>query len=249
MVTLHTMKELEDYDWFPPMLRQMQLEFIGYTVYATALLKPLVPLMDERIATPKYVQLVDLCSGSGMPMLYLAKQIKHNLPITLTDKFPQPNATNAVLRYQQKAVDVLKMQWNTNTIYTMFNAFHHFNNIEQKQIIQNAAEQKATVLIVEILTPSVWTMVQVLFTATVLQLIFTPFVPPFRWQRLLFTYLIPINIVTVLWDGIISVLKSKSKKGFIDLANATSTNDYNVQVQFLKSKGNTLILLQGKPND
>jgi hypothetical protein len=34
------------------------------------------------------------------------------------------------------------------------------------------------------------------------------------WRKLLFTYIIPLNILTISIDGIISVFKSKSKNQF-----------------------------------
>ena len=40
-----------------------------------------------------------------------------------------------------------------------------------------------------------------------LLLVLTPFVRPFRWSRLLFTYLIPLIPLLVLFDGTVSMLR------------------------------------------
>jgi hypothetical protein len=41
-----------------------------------------------------------------------------------------------------------------------------------------------------------------------------PMIRPFEWKRLIFTYILPLNVLTVLIDGYISVFKSKSSKDY-----------------------------------
>ncbi|NOT61867.1 MAG: class I SAM-dependent methyltransferase, partial [Acidobacteria bacterium] len=36
----------------------------------------------------------------------------------------------------------------------------------------------------------------------------TPFIRPFRWTRLLWTYLLPVVPLVVVFDGVVSVLRS-----------------------------------------
>ena len=38
-------------------------------------------------------------------------------------------------------------------------------------------------------------------------LLFTPFVRPFRWSRLFFTYLVPLIPMLVLFDGTVSMMR------------------------------------------
>ena len=45
-----------------------------------------------------------------------------------------------------------------------------------------------------------------------LLLLLTPFVRPFRWSRLLFTYLIPLIPLLVLFDGTVSFLRLYSRE-------------------------------------
>jgi hypothetical protein len=241
------MKELEDYNWFPSKLRQFQSEFIGYVVYKFALYKPIIPIVDNVIAIQKITQIVDLCSGSGLPSLYISKNLKMPISILLTDKFLASEKVKTVLPYQTSPIDALTISFEKNTLYTMFNAFHHFNKEEQKLIITNAKTAKATLLIVEILTPNVFTFLQVIFTSTIGQLLLTPFIKPFGWLRLLFTYIIPINMVTVLIDGIISVTKSKTKEQYHNLLKDMETKEYTIETNSIFRLGNKLILITAQP--
>jgi hypothetical protein len=44
----------------------------------------------------------------------------------------------------------------------------------------------------------------------VLVVLATPFIRPFTWSRLLWTYLVPLVPLTCCWDGIISQLRARS---------------------------------------
>ena len=41
------LKELEDYNWFPKILRRWQMEFIGTIAIWTKLYQPLIPILQQ----------------------------------------------------------------------------------------------------------------------------------------------------------------------------------------------------------
>ncbi len=51
-------------------------------------------------------------------------------------------------------------------------------------------------------------------------LLVTPFIRPFRWGRLLFTYLIPIVPLFVLWDGVVSALRTYTLAEMLEMTEA-----------------------------
>jgi hypothetical protein len=57
-------------------------------------------------------------------------------------------------------------------------------------------------------------MLKVLFMTTAGTLLLTPFIRPFSFRRLLFTYVLPLNIITITYDGIVSVCRSTSAGGY-----------------------------------
>lgn len=86
---------------------------------------------------------------------------------------------------------------------TMFNAFHHFAPKSARLVLQNAVQARQPVGIFEIPERSLIMMVAFLFTPVYVALA-TPFVRPFRWTRLLWTYVIPLIPLTCWWDGLVS---------------------------------------------
>jgi hypothetical protein len=219
------LKELEDYNWFPRIFRQMQMHYIGEAVVLLNSYKPLQQLFAHIFNKHNYINWSDCCSGSGAPALALHKNSTKNISISLSDKYP----IEASIQQQ----DLLKMSFSSNNMYTIFNAFHHFNKQSQSQVIANAQEANAKLVIVEVLKYNIWGFIQVFLLATIGQWLLTPFMKKLNWQQLLFTYLIPINVLTVLYDGILSVWASKSCHSNLHALSKSFPN--YLQYQTLKS--------------
>jgi hypothetical protein len=65
-------------------------------------------------------------------------------------------------------------------------------------------------------------------------LVVTPFIGPFRWSRLLWTYLIPVIPVVLWFDSIVSVLRVYSVE---DLSNLTiGLNSYRWDIGRVRSR-------------
>ncbi|MEY2918689.1 MAG: hypothetical protein RIS73_2403, partial [Bacteroidota bacterium] len=126
------LKELEDYNWFPKILRRWQMEFIGTIAIWTKLYQPLTPILQQMIEENKIISLQDLCSGSGIPAIYIHRQLAMPLPMLLTDKYPDESFANKpAITYSVHPVDILRLHPVKNICYTMFNAFHHFTAVQQ----------------------------------------------------------------------------------------------------------------------
>jgi hypothetical protein len=126
----------------------------------------------------------------------------------------------------------------------MFNAFHHFGDAEKLKIAQNIQTSGSVAFLVEILEPRIVCFLKVLFLTTIGNLLLTPFIRPFSLRRLFFTYILPVNMFTITFDGIVSVLKSRSvkqyQKLFTDYENA-------IEIFRLKKGLSTLIIIQIQP--
>jgi ubiquinone/menaquinone biosynthesis C-methylase UbiE len=203
------MKELEDLPWFPSVLRNDQTAFIGYVVNRFRLYRPF--LRHLRSLSIPATLMVDLCSGSGAPAVRIFRESHRFTRLTLTDRFPAPwQSRDERVDYDQRRVDAREMPFTPGCCYTMFNALHHFSDAEKLQIVQRIKASGSHGLFVEILEPGPATMLKVLLTTTLGTLLFTPFIRPLSLRRLFFTYILPVNLITITYDGIVSVLKSRT---------------------------------------
>lgn len=217
------LRELEDYDWFPAELRKQQTGYIGWMVRAFKVYDFLIHEIDKE-AENHQRRITDLCSGNGGPWQSLATSKKlSNCEIVLTDLYPQiPAQIMPNCKYEPSPVSALNCKDKAKGLVTMFNAFHHFNSFQRKEIVKQMIENERTFMVCEILRPNLLDFFRIFLATTFGQLLFAPFVTPFSLKRILFTYVIPINIVTVAYDGMLSVFKSLSAKDWNEMLDMIS---------------------------
>jgi len=203
------MQELEDLPWFPAIFRNYQTEHIG--TLAVLLSVPDVFLAYLRRSAPREGPLVDLCSGSGELAATLFRRAGQFTGLTLTDLYPHWgfSAPERVI-YDPRPLNVLALDPVPGTCYTMFNAFHHFTAGEQEGLVRKCRKAGVEAFFVELLEPTMLCMVKVLVASTIGVLLLAPFVKPFSLGRLFFTYVLPVNVLTITWDGVVSVLRSRT---------------------------------------
>ncbi len=207
------MKELEDLGWFPARLRNYQTEFIGSVVLWLRVYDRVVDRLRSR---PEPLRpMVDLCSGSGEPAISIHRASAAFSSLTLTDKYPgrAPPLGVAVV-YVPASVDVLQLDFAPGTCYTMFNAFHHFPDADKLRILQRIRASGSEACFVELLEPTVVCFIKVLLMTTLGTVLLTPFVRPFSLGRLFFTYILPVNVLTITYDGAVSVLRARSARRY-----------------------------------
>ena len=66
------MRELEDYTWFPTILRKFQMDFIGFVVSRFNFYDVFIQHLINNNETP--IPMYDLCSGSGEPAITIFKK-------------------------------------------------------------------------------------------------------------------------------------------------------------------------------
>jgi hypothetical protein len=214
--------ELEDLPGFPSVLRRQQVEFIGWLVDAFGIYAPVTPLLRAALDRVGTQEVTDLGSGSGGPVYYLAGQPQlARARFLLTDRYPAPTPTSSrAVVWHAEPVDALSPSAPGSGVLTLFNAFHHFTHAQQHQLVQTHGRRG--VLVFEVLQPTLLTFVKILFTTTIGQLLVAPFVRPFRWERLLFTYLLPVNLLTIAWDGLVSVVRSSQPRPLVQRLQAAA---------------------------
>ena len=79
-----------------------------------------------------------------------------------------------------------------------------------------------------------------------LVLFVTPLIRPFRWRRLVLTYLIPVLPLAILWDGLVSALRTYSVEEMKDLVSEFPSYDWTVKVM-RSAHGESLPTLVGVP--
>ena len=239
------LKELEDYPWFPAYLRKMQLEYVGWI---SVQLKLYRPVLDEMKKIPNK-NWTDLASGSGWPAFYLQKNASHQIHYTLSDLYPESvsNEVKKQTEVELEPLNLIDLQPETGKQYSLFNAFHHFTSEQQKQLINKMKEAKASCIIAEVLEPTWICFLQVTLAAFIIQPLTAWAIKPFSIARIITTYLIPIQLITVAWDGWLSVLKSKTVKQYKKILAEFADHQYSIEVKRIQQLQGNLIIIITQP--
>src|SRR5687767_11031943 len=158
---------------------------------------------------------VDLCSGGSGPWLTLEEDLARSGPVQviLSDLYPNIEALSAArersggrLAFHPAPVDATRVPSGLDGVRTIFSAFHHFPPAAARAILADAVAKRRAIVVVEGTDHRAVGLVAMPLQLPLI-LLLTPFVRPFRWSRLLFTYVLPLIPFLVLFDGVMSFLR------------------------------------------
>jgi hypothetical protein len=219
--------EFEDLPWFPSVIRQGMVDYLGILMKTLKFYKPIVPHLRQALDATDEKVITDLCSGNGGPVETISREMANrpDIQFVLTDKFPnQPaweelrKSSSGDIRYKEEPVDVMNIPSGLEGVLTMFSAVHHFRPGDLKHILGQVVEHRRPVAIFDSGDKHLGTVLGIIFIHPVIFLLATPFFKPFRWSRIFFTYLIPLIPLCTIWDGVISVLRLYRKKDLMHIA-------------------------------
>ena len=226
--------ELEDQPWFPRTIRDFATDYLRFVEAKFALHKPVVPLVRDALEQSGAAHVVDLCSGGGGPVLALYEALAAegiSIHFTLTDMYPNLDAFRdisalhpAAISYIANSVDATTVPSELPGLRTMFNAFHHFAPALARSILSSAVEARQPIAIFEVPERALSTILPLLLCPLFVA-VATPFIRPFSWRRLLWTYLIPVVPLISLWDGVISQFRAYTVAEMLELTRGL--DDYN----------------------
>jgi hypothetical protein len=197
--------ELEDLPWLPCVIRDLATDYLQHVERMLGLHRPVTPILADLVRKTGVRTIVDLCSGAGGPLPAVVAELgKADLDVEmiLTDKYPSAAADTPV-----EQVDALDVPARLTGIRTMFNSFHHFAPTDAAAILRDAVSAKQAIAIFEMPERKLAVILSTVL-APFMMLAVTPFIRPFRWRRLLFTYLLPVLPFVCLWDGVVSQLRA-----------------------------------------
>ncbi|MCL6295810.1 hypothetical protein [Jejuia spongiicola] len=246
--------EFEDLKWFPSFLRNYMTDFLQFVSNKFDVYKPIVSIIEEGLEKSKSDTIIDLASGGGGGILKLNESLlkrKPNLKIILTDYYPNIEAfkhTKASannIEYITTSIDALNVPKSLEGLRTQFLSLHHFKPMQAQQILQNVINNESAIAIFEAQERNLKSITFMLLSP-INVLLLTPFIKPFKFGRLLFTYLFPILPILVCWDGLVSVLRTYSIKEMNKLINGLSNGDsYEWKLGKVKSGPSKITYLLG----
>jgi hypothetical protein len=112
---------------------------------------------------------------------------------------------------------------------TLFSSFHHLNPEDARGLLRDSVRRRQAIGIFEAPARHTLTLLSLLFIPFATWL-FVPFRRPFRWSRLLWTYLIPMVPSVLFFDGLISCLRAYSPEELKDMTRGLGGNGYRWEI-------------------
>jgi hypothetical protein len=251
--------ELHEQPWFPSSLRADVTDALQFGFNLLHAYEPIAPLLQSVInQTNSGRSIVDMCSGGGGPWLDLSKKLRcreSGLEILLTDKYPNLEAFESIsassnnhIKYYPEPVDAMNVPSALKGMRTMFTSFHHFLPENARAILQNAVDAGESIGIFEA-TKRAPSAIALIFVGTLLMFLHTPRIRPFRWSRLLWTYLIPIIPMVLLFDGVVSCLRTYRPQELHEIVEKLTGCQYKWEIGELAGKRAPVTYLIGYPNE
>lgn len=232
--------EIHEQAWFPARLRDDVTDALQWIFNAARLYRPIAPRLGDAIRASGASRVVDLCSGAGGPWPWLCAEVANGdatpLRVTLTDRFPNAAAfrrlndkSGGAIDFCAEPVDAQRLTDALCGFRTMFSTLHHFTRDEIVAILRDAAAQGQGIGFFELAKRRPRTI----FYACLMPLaaIFVvPFMRPFRFERLIWTYLLPAIPFVLLWDGVLSCLRAYTPEELREITERAGATEYEWKI-------------------
>ena len=229
MTRIHAF-EFIDLPWVPNIFRDGATDYLDFFFDQIGFYKKENEAFSIFIREKQIQSITDIASGGGGGILSLYPLLQNDISIQLSDKYPNEQCITKIIQKKLPNVQYLSTPIDgmstedlsriTTDICTMFGALHHYTPQQVELLLTNVAEQQKTIAIVDVTAndmlrkiPKALLIFPWILNMLVLFLftwIFTPFLRPITWWRLLFTYVLPIIPLVIAWDGTVSALRAYS---------------------------------------
>jgi len=229
--------------WLPDFLRNATTDYLNFIERVGRLYDPATPLLNTALDRMHETQVLDCGSGAGGPWLHLFEKLRKMHPgvqLQLCDYFPNEEARHfwkkafdGKVAYVPDSIDAKNIPPDLKGFRTFFSSFHHFRPEQAHQILQDAVTKQTGIAIFEYTQRGVLSFLGMFLVPFVVWAV-TPWIHPFSWKRLLFTYLLPVIPLMIAWDGLVSCLRTYSPKELKEQTHLLGGDYYDWQVGEVK---------------
>lgn len=231
--------ELHEQPWFPAPLRDQVTDALQSGMRCLKTYSPVAPFVRELLDESRSRSIVDICSGGGGPWLTLSVLVRNDAGeprICLTDKFPNLDAFESIradsdgrITFCNDPIDAARVPREMDGVRTVFSSFHHFSPADAVGVLQDAVDARRSIGVFEI-TKRAPSAIFRMFPWAFLSFVYTPFIRPFRWSRLFWTYIVPLIPLVLLFDGVVSCLRTYGPDELRSIVGKLTDADYTWRI-------------------
>jgi len=202
-------RQIINNNWLPAVLKTNIREFLDWFVLKVNATKPFVPVLNEALKTSDKKRIINVDFGLGAGIKSVASLLDKDLEI--------------------ESISIKDFNTEQQGLYTFINCFHQLNKEQAQDVLEQIAISKNPVVALEGNNDSLWQIIGMTVFVPLTVLLASPFVKPFHWSRLMFTYLIPILPLIIMIDGCLALLKLYNPEDLKELTSDIIVGNYKWQ--------------------
>jgi hypothetical protein len=243
--------EFLDQPWLPELLRRGEIDYLRVVLDRMRPYDSVAPRLAELLRTAGTDQVVDLCSGAGGPwrtLLPALQAVHDRAGVVLTDLHPIPRQDLPPgAHYRDTPVDATRLPEELTGVRTIFEGLHHFPPERARDLLADAAARGVPFAAFEVTQRSLPYLLGQLLLVIPLVWGFTPLIRPLHWWRLALTYLVPLIPLLILWDGVVSSLRTYAPADLERLTTGLGGDGYKWSSGVHRVQGMAITYLIGQP--
>lgn len=208
--------ELEDLGFCPNWLRDEATLVLVRGISLSRWPKSVARVWSPWLRDLGSPRIVDCCSGASGPWPGILQQLP--LKVTFTDRYPNLSAWDRIAQsypgqvdYEVRPVDARCLPADFRGCWSFFNSFHHFAPDDAQKVVEEAVHRGQPLAVFEVVDRHPLRMLAVILMPLV-ALLSGLWIRPFCWRRIVFTYLVPLIPLLLLWDGWMSCFRVYSRE-------------------------------------
>ena len=231
--------ELHEQPWFPEIWRSMFRRGLGRSQRGFGIFDNAVPKVLEMFESTECRRILDLCSGSGeatvtfLDLMLESDDSPRPMRFVLSDLFPEVDEFRrrkeerpGLIDYREEPVNALRPPDLGPHFRSMFSSLHHFRPDQVREILQDAAEVSEGIFILEGTSRSWKSLLYCLPLPLVGSLVTGFLLRPWRPVHLLWGLLVPVLPAVVMFDSIVSTLRSYTTAELTEILRSLDTPDF-----------------------
>ncbi len=253
--------ELEDYPWFPPVIRDGATAFLRAIGRVAGYGQAIAPMVADVLRKTGHRRIIDLCSGGAGPLPELLSALaKDGLEVraVLTDKYPNfpaleqaASESDGRIHFSTQSIDATDVPRNMKGFRTLFNALHHFPPELARGILADAVRKRTPIGVFEMVERTAFSMGGICLSPLAV-LALMPTIRPLRPAWWALTYLLPLIPGLILFDGLVSCVRVYSPKelwGLIRSIDGHETFEWRIERAIVFPIPGRATILLGMPKE
>ena len=218
--------QISNLSWFPNFLREDIHGFMTWFVNKVNAAQPFLPVIEEGLHYADKIVVVQMQFGAGFETVDPLIDSKIN----------------------RSFVDRKNFKAREEGLYLIVNSFHQLKPEEARNMLAEISEKGYPVAVLEGNNDSLWQGFGMLVIVPLTVILTAPFVKPFRFSRIIFTYLVPILPLITMIDGFLALFKLYTPKDLDELVRQLTTDNYTWKSGKIDNgRGGKIIYLLGHP--